>query len=247
MAETRPSLPAPSPVGAPPKRRRRGCLLTLLLVALGTWFAHEPVLHALARWLIVGQQPPAAQVADAIVPLGGADVRKRYALELYRRGAARDFVLIFNEHEEYGVPFGRAGRVPEIARRHLVEGGYVKSERLHILRRLTSTYEEAVRLRALVREREWQTLLVVDCPFHTRRTRWVFRRVFGEDADRIRIVPVPFSNPDPAFDPPACIVSGLPTPDARASMSVRHWWTRERELLFVFEEYVKFVLYLWKY
>jgi uncharacterized SAM-binding protein YcdF (DUF218 family) len=195
----------------------------------------------------VGRQPRAAETADAIVPLGGADVRKRYAVELYRRGVAPNLVLLFNAQEEYGRPFGAAGRIPDEAVAYLREEVGVPPERIHVIRTLTSTVDEAVAVRDLAVREGWRRIYVVDTAFHSRRSRWIFGKAMRETEVEVVFVPVPFAQPDGACDP-ACVRPALPSnPRARDDVSVRAWWTREDELLRVFTEYVKFGLYVARY
>ncbi len=55
---------------------------------------------------------------------------------------------------------------------------------------VTSTREEAAAVRALMEERGWTTCIVVTDPFHSRRTRYLFRRAFRGSGLEARVVPV---------------------------------------------------------
>jgi uncharacterized SAM-binding protein YcdF (DUF218 family) len=67
---------------------------------------------------------------------------------------------------------------------------------------------------------------VVTSPFHSRRARAVFRHVFRGSGIGVRLAHAPFDV---------------------ATSSPRRWWTREKDLVAVFDESVKGFYYLWHY
>jgi uncharacterized SAM-binding protein YcdF (DUF218 family) len=73
------------------------------------------------------------------------------------------------EAVEYGVPSGRI----------FVAGQPV-----------STTYEEALVIRDFVEDFEWQSLIVLTSPSHTRRSRIIFRDVFQGSGIDVMIVPV---------------------------------------------------------
>ncbi len=217
-----------------PGQRRGGCLRRLVWGMLGALAAaivlavvfRAPLLRATARWLIVGRQPYPGERADAIVALGGADTRKHYALDLYQQGAAEHLVLLFDEYEQRTRPFGAESRLPEEALKYLTEEVHIPRERLRVLRGLTNTAHEAVGLRELAQQENWTHVFVVDSAFHTRRSRWILRRVFRDSPVKVTVVPVPLSHDHLTLD---------------------RWWVREREAVAVNNEYVKLLVYWWRY
>jgi uncharacterized SAM-binding protein YcdF (DUF218 family) len=131
--------------------------------------AHRPLLVGFAGLFRVDDPAP----SDAIVVLlGGPGHRPETAAKLYRQGLA-PVVLVcssgygsdvhLDETEMYLATLTRLG-VPRAAVRVLPG-------------RVTSTREEAQRVRGLVQSRPIRRIIVVTTAFHTARARWVFRRV----------------------------------------------------------------------
>ena len=87
----------------------------------------------------------------------------------------------------------------------------------------TSTRDEALACLQLAQESGVGSLLVITDSYHTRRARLTFRKVF-EGSD-VRIIVV---GAEPAWFAP------------------NSWWTQERSLLAVLEEYTKLAFYLTK-
>mgnify|MGYP001042485633 CR=1 FL=1 len=89
-----------------------------------------------------------------------------------------------------------------------------------------TTYDEARFALSLLAERGRDTLLVVTDPYHTRRARLIFRRVFAGSGIRVRLRPVPLEQSG----------SGRYDPD--------RWWHTPTGLRQTWSEYVKLLL-LW--
>lgn len=83
----------------------------------------------------------------------------------------------------------------------------------------TSTGEQARYLRPMLEARGIRRAIVVTSSFHTRRTRYLFRRVFEGSPVEIRVYPVQ----QDVFSPQA-------------------WWTREQDMENVVLEYIKLLL-----
>jgi uncharacterized SAM-binding protein YcdF (DUF218 family) len=75
---------------------------------------------------------------------------------------------------------------------------------------------------------EVERILVVSSPFHMRRVRSVWDHA-------LRGKP----------DPPQRVF--VPVPWGRTGLSLDRWWTREEELIWVQNEYVKLILYHLRY
>ena len=91
---------------------------------------------------------------------------------------------------------------------------------------ISSTQDEAVLLKKYIdaHKEEIKSIMIVTDAYHTRRARWIYRQVLGDEI-KIVMVPVPFS---------------------RTNMS-KYWWTNAESRKFVFNEYVKLVFYLFRY
>ena len=194
-------------------------LLTLVLLFAFTGAAlvaaHRPLLTAVAQFLIV--QDPLDQ-ADAIIILSGArrDERVRQAAELYRHGYASVVILSGGEELE-GIP------IPELQRAQALKHG-IPASALRFEKLSTSTAEQARYLRSILDAMDARRAIVVTSSFHTRRTRYLFRRIFSGSPAEIRVYPVQ----QDVFSPV-------------------QWWTRNWDTEQVVLEYIKLGLAVLRY
>jgi uncharacterized SAM-binding protein YcdF (DUF218 family) len=173
-------------------------------------------LPLVARVLIVAQE---AVPADAIVVLGGGSgSREELAVALYKKGYAPTLV---SSGEAPHLP-GYTQSFAKLSADYMVGLG-VPRDVVVLLPDTTSTRDEALACLHLARENGLTSLLVITDSYHTRRARLTFRKVFNGTEVRI-------------------IVAGA-EPDWFAA---RTWWTQERSLLAVLDEYAKLAYYLAK-
>lgn len=154
--------------------------IVLIIVSANLW------LPLVGGFLVI---PDTVQKADCIVPLQG-DLYPRFqkAVSLYRQGYADNIVVsVLPEHKEdstdndvvtfriYGCPllpqrefalkaFGYFGKDPQGI--YFTEGG------------VTSTYEEALATKKLLRQKGFTSMILVTSAFHSRRARLLFEQVF---------------------------------------------------------------------
>jgi uncharacterized SAM-binding protein YcdF (DUF218 family) len=199
------------------KRRRKlsGCFF---LIAAGTallLIGHGTLLRAVGNFLVVRDT---IVPSDAIFLLTG-DVHTRpvKAAELYRAGIAPR-VLFANQLTTPAVAAGVALSEPEGARRMLVRYGVPDSAILILPARATSTWDEALALRAYARNAPIHRVIIVTSSSHGRRARWLFRKAL-----RGRAVDIHFATVD----------------DYRFDMD--EWWIREEGLVTVINEYLRFL------
>ncbi len=149
--------------------RRRGCLLSGLALLVAGVALGGCTLRA-GRFLTVDDPLPLSP-ADAIVVLGGGDSsRARHGVALFERGVAPLVVFSGGTLQDVGLACSSAQLALEDARAlGLPEGAAL------IAPEAQSTYDEALNLRALARERGWCSLVVVTDPLHTRRAARTFR------------------------------------------------------------------------
>lgn len=167
----------------PAPNRSCGCLLGLpivLILVLGLVYLG---LRGAGAFLITGD--PLKKV-DAVVVLGGGDEARvdqavRLVLDEYGKW------LIITEPGEVKPGQGPGSRaVQSLA----VEEGLSPFAILITPEISTSTYEEARAVLALMEEKGFQSVLVVTDPYHTQRTRLIFRAVFDETGRSVRVYPV---------------------------------------------------------
>jgi uncharacterized SAM-binding protein YcdF (DUF218 family) len=191
--------------------RRSILVLFLLVLAAGVlWLGREPLLEGAGRFLVVEDD---LAPADIIVVLSGGrrDERIRQAADLYRAGLAPR-VLLSGGEALMDLP------IPDLQRLQAIRNGIPESALLFETAS-TSTGEQARFLRPILERHGVRRAIVVTSSFHTRRTRYLFRKAFGGSPVEILVYPVR----NDFFRPAG-------------------WWTREWDTEVVVLEYIKLVL-----
>lgn len=213
-------------VGVTRARRRRGasrrlCLLAASLAACWAlaWLA--------ARVLMVEAEP--GQV-DAVVVLAGSSTyreRARHAARLFKEGRAPLVVLTDDGQrggwsaEEQRNPFFFERAAEELRR----EG--VPAERIRVIPQVvSSTYEEAERVREFAASEGLRSLVLVTAAYQSRRALWTFRRVFRDSGVRVGL-----DAPPPGEQTPRPVL----------------WWSTALGWELVPGEYLKLGYYVWHY
>jgi uncharacterized SAM-binding protein YcdF (DUF218 family) len=125
--------------------------------------------------LIISEQPRAS---DAIIVLSGSSERDVYAADLYNLGISRVIIM------------SGCGQTTENMTARAVKKG-VKSEDIIREQKAVSTYENAVFTREVMHENGFRSALVVSSPFHMRRSRLVFERVYKNTGISLTYCAVP--------------------------------------------------------
>lgn len=165
-----------------PGLRGVSCGSVLLLMAallLGGYL----VLRTLGAVLVTAD--PLKSADAAVVLSGDPGERVAFAVKLYRDEVVR-FVIITETGE----------RIPEVGptisdqRAQQAERGGVPAENILLTQQdAASTVEEARAVRALVEESGFKRLIIVTDPYHTQRTRLIFRDAFSGSGVKIMIQP----------------------------------------------------------
>ena len=215
------------PVPSGKKRRLWSLLIAgLLLAALAVCaFAFRArLLTAAANYLVVETDP--LRPADLIFVLNGDyNARPFRAGELYRQGIAMRIAIA----RVQGTPAEELGLVPnetDISVQVMEKLG-VPSDRIVVLEvpgGVTSTYDEAVALRAYLAGSDVRRVVLVTSAFHTRRARWIFARQLAGLPVEIEVAAVPYGTFGPA-----------------------DWWRNEEGLVTFNNETIKLVYYYWKF
>lgn len=192
---SRHSAPRP-PVRSPERSAERGGIISRLLslvflVALlgGIYLFRHPLLRAAGGFWVVSDAPAPA---DAILILGDDDYeadRAARAAELYR---GRWAPLVVGSGR-YLRPYAS---IAQLMQRDLTERGVPANAVVVFAQYAHNTREEAIALRRLAMERHWRHVLVVTSNYHTRRARYIFRRVWPPDYE-FRII----AASDVSYDP----------------------------------------------
>jgi uncharacterized SAM-binding protein YcdF (DUF218 family) len=164
------------------KGQRGGTLLTLLVILFLAllcallYFLRTPILRQMsASWIV----EDALERADAIIILSDDNYlaqRATRATELFQRGLAPLVVASGRQLRPY------AG-ISELMEKDLKARGVPKNAILRFPQSTDSTIEEAGALSELAAKRGWKRVIVVTSNYHTRRARYIFRRVFPAGTD----------------------------------------------------------------
>lgn len=176
-----------------PREFRRCALAALGILALAGALSCA-LLAFTGSWLRLAESP---RHADVIVVLAGSFERSLYAAELYhQRYAARVAISVpareagHQKLEAIGIVLPDAVTVH---RQVLLKKGVAAEDILTFGQGSISTVQEAQVLRSLY-ARPGRRLLVVTSPYHARRARLIFDRVFEDTGASVTVVATPYED-----------------------------------------------------
>jgi uncharacterized SAM-binding protein YcdF (DUF218 family) len=192
-------------------------LLVLVGLSIALILFREQWLLLIGDFLIVDEP---LQPADVIHTIAGEDYRTDYAIRLYKSGYGRTLFFTGGWCDIHLYHHG------EHAKQRALQDGIPVEAIAFDDTRVTSTYMEAERLKEWIARSSYpvHSIIVVSDPFHMRRIRWTYQRVFGKQM-QVQMAPVPFSF----------------TPYGHA------WWKTRESRKMVREEYSKLIYYLLRY
>lgn len=199
------------------------CLFVAAL-ALAAWTLAA---WAAAEWLVVRAEP---QHADALAVLAGSATyveRARRAAELFREGRAPR-VILTNDGLRGGWSAEKEANPLNVERAfdELRRDG-VPAESIEVIpQTVSSTFDEATRLREHADVCGYRSLVVVTSAFQSRRALWTMRRVFDGSGVAVGIEPV-----EPGLQSPRAAV----------------WWLYPLGWRLVPGEYAKLIYYRLRY
>jgi uncharacterized SAM-binding protein YcdF (DUF218 family) len=190
-------------------------LLSIIFFCILLYLVRHPIFRFTAESWIVEDS---LDKADTLIVLSDDNFyadRATRAAELFREGKAP---LV--------VASGRRLRpnagIAELMEHDLVERGVPKDKIVRFAHDADSTQEEAEALAKLARTRKWRKVIVVTSNYHTRRARYIFRRVFPQDIE-IRVA----SAHDANFDP-------------------GHWWENRAATKRLMREFAGMLVAVWE-
>ena len=178
-------------------------------------------LRSLGTILDVSSPP---ERTDYVVCLqGDINVRPFVTAALITHGyAAKALVLSLGPDE---TPAQSAWSTPhDVVQKILISRGVDREQIVTLQPGATSTYAEIAAIKDFLEGQPQATATIVTSAFHTRRTRWTVRHIFGSQAQRIRIVGAPLDNVDADY-----------------------WWRTEEGFVTYTPELFKFAFYLMYY
>ncbi len=167
--------------------------LLVLIILCGLagmiYLVRHPLLSTAARfWIVQDRITP----ADAIIVIGDdnfAGDRAAEAAELFRAGWAPQMVASGRMLRSYA-------SVADLIAKDLESHGVPPSAVVRFPHRANDTREEAEALKALIAQKGWRRMIVVTSNYHTRRARYIFRRVLPQNVS-LEVA----GAADPGFDP----------------------------------------------
>lgn len=157
----------------------RTCLLALLVILALLYLG----LHAAGDFLIHGDR---LRKSDVVVALGGGgEWRVLEAVHLIRERYATNLVLT-----EPGETAPGEGMGSNFFRTVAIENGLSPYAIIITEGVQRSTHDEAKAVLALMQKHKYTSVIVVTDPFHTQRTRLIFRDVFRGSGLAVRVHPV---------------------------------------------------------
>lgn len=158
-------------------RSNRGCLVVFLIVLVLLALAMPVILRGIGAVLIYADPLKAADAAVALSGDKGARVAE--AAWLFEHNYVEYLYLTFTD---------------ETARDNLLweaqQAGIPLEQIVVTEMQVSNTVDEARAIRKLAREREDKSLIIITDPFHTLRTRIIFRKEFSGSGIKIRVRPV---------------------------------------------------------
>ena len=178
---------------------------------------HESWLQFIGDALVVAD---VLQPVDVIHVIAGDDYRTDYAIQLFQKGYGKTLFYTGGWCQIHLYRHGEHARERSLAR------GVPPSAIAFDDTTVISTYMEAERLKEWITHSSTpvRSIIVVSDPFHMRRSRWIYERIFGDQV-RVIMAPVPFAL----------------TPFQRT------WWKDPESRENVKDEYSKFIYYLFRY
>jgi len=190
-------------------------LLFLAVFCLALYLVRHPLLRFMAEsWII----EDSLDKADALIVLGDDNFyadRVTRGAQLFREGKAPVVVAS-------GRRLRPSAGIAELMEHDLVERGVPREKIVRFSHDGESTLEEAQALARIVKERKWHSVIVVTSNFHTRRTRYIFLRVFPQSVE-VRVA----SARDGDFDP-------------------EHWWEKRKSIKELTKEFAGMVVAVWE-
>jgi uncharacterized SAM-binding protein YcdF (DUF218 family) len=148
-------------------------LLFFVILCAVLYLARRPILRFMGESLIVEDE---LDKADVILVLSDDNFyadRATRAAELFREGKAPVVVAS-------GRRLRPNAGIAELMEHDLIERGVPKDKIVRFAHDADSTLEEAEELARLANIRKWHRAIVVTSNYHTRRARYIFRRVFPQ-------------------------------------------------------------------
>jgi uncharacterized SAM-binding protein YcdF (DUF218 family) len=157
-----------------------GLLLLIVVIVLGAFI----LLRGAGAYLIYADE---LETADVIVVLsGGTESRMSEALNLYKEKYGKIIVLTETGEQTEGYDYLNSFDMRIQLQNNGVPSGNIVITDLTV----NTTLDEAVAIRDLLQNRQYQSAIIVTDPYHTRRAALIFNQIFADSSVKIIIRPV---------------------------------------------------------
>ena len=209
------------------KRRNIGFIKWIFFLIVLTYTAisyyHAPILAKIGGFLVVSIPP---NKADVIVCLSGSPIERGLAsADAYQQGLAPYIAIVPEERpeglyylEQRGIPYQESVDllVSIFKEMDIPESALIKANTT-----TNNTADEAKAVKLIQKKRGFKSMILVTSPTHTRRTLYIFRKVFSDEEVAFSIIPSPYSQ-----------------------FKADNWWKDRKYKKEVFLEYQKLVYYM---
>ena len=152
------------------KKKSKPVIIGLVLLIAAVFIFHRFLLQETADFLFIKSNP---QKSDVIIVLGGEikGGRTEKAVQLYQEGYAPR--LLFSDGTDLSWRVKSIDEMVALAQSLKVPNSAIFKEQQSL-----STYENAVYTKQIMLAHEWKSAIVVTTGWHTRRSRFVFEKVY---------------------------------------------------------------------
>ncbi len=203
------------------RRRRLIAAISLVGVLALVYATRARILPLAAQWLDVGEKP---RRAEYVAVLGGDRNARPFAAAAFIKAGLARKALVCYPAPSADVEDGILPPEGELAAGVILSRGVPRENILRLGEEVRTTHDEARALAEFLRGAPEARVLVPTSAFHTRRARWIFRRILRGQSDRVSFV-------------------SLPTEDFR----METWWRTEQGFSAIVSENLKFAFYLFRY
>jgi len=160
------------------KKSGCGCGLAMLILLVVVVLTSPLILRGIGALLIYADP---LKEADSVVALSGdTGDRVAEAARLYQKQYASYLFITYTDEPARDA----------LIRAAVIEGGIPADRVIVTEMQVSNTVDEARAIKALAKERAQDSLIIITDPFHTLRTRIIFRNVFRGSGIDVQVRPV---------------------------------------------------------
>jgi uncharacterized SAM-binding protein YcdF (DUF218 family) len=167
----------------------RKSLVSFLLILISLWCLIRVSVPIMAGYLIVAHP---LHSADALIVMAGSmSERLPAAAELYKKKVANK-ILLTNDGVSSAFSIEKQRNLYEVewAETYLISSGVPEKAIFKLSYTSSGTIYDVLNTRAAVQAAGIKSIIIVTSDYHTRRSHWVFKRVFKDYPVTVGVFPV---------------------------------------------------------